>query len=385
MENQTIGRPTLLKNLNYRAVLDTIAYLGGISRAGIADQLRLSRPSVSRIVDSLLRASLLREGERIASKAGRPQTLLNINPDAAVVAGLDIRPRKIRLILADLQGTVLQKAQVATQAQSAEHLVQQAVGLVRTTYQQLGRRSPLVSAAVGISGAWDEAYERVYAIPNIACLEGRNLAVMLQSQLDCKIAIDNDVNYAAIGEHVYGAAHEQRDFFYFNLGSGIGGSAVIGGQLQRGVRGFAGELGYLLVKTEEGTVPLERVASRIALSRVAQKKGLADDALELFDLAAAGDREATELIGTLADHVALALVAVVVTLNPALIVLGGSLGRRSDVLIPILRQRVEDALPVCPPVVPTQLREDAPLRGAVARAIEDARAHLLEKELAHTA
>ncbi len=81
MQKQLIGRPQLLRDLDYRAVLESIAAHGSQSRVEVAKRLTLSQPSVSRIADALLQANLI-EGkriaskERIASKVGRRQVLL---------------------------------------------------------------------------------------------------------------------------------------------------------------------------------------------------------------------------------------------------------------------------------------------------------------------
>jgi predicted NBD/HSP70 family sugar kinase len=385
MKEHLIGRHSLLKTLNHRAVLELVAQEGPQSRVEIAERLTLSPASVSRVVEGLLQAELLKEGERIASRAGRRQTLLDVNPSAGIVGAVDIRSRKMRIRLADLKGNKLLQRIVATPTTDAEALASALTDIVQDSYASLEVASPLITVAVGISAAWDAERQVVYAAPNLPFLEGVEFNRILRKFLNVPCLIDNDVNYAALGEHTYGAARGHDDFFYLNIGSGVGGSAIIHGRLHRGVQGFAGEIGFLPLFFEEAGAyqNLESLISRGALVQQAERLGVSGDPADLLTRVNDADTPAATLMSRFVSNMAVGLCAVITVLNPSLIVIGGSLGRHSEMLISLLEASIERFLPLRPPIAPTQLREDAPLQGGISQAIEHARLLLVERQLSN--
>lgn len=384
MNLNLIGRPGLLKDLNNRAVFELIAKEGPQSRVGISDKLQLSRPSVSRIVEGLLQSALVEEGDTIASKAGRRQVLLDINPHAGTVVGIDLRVSKVRLMISDLRGRPLGRIEESTNLHDLSDLLEQIVRLVRQATKKIKTAGPLVALTVGVSAAWNPHLEQLYSAPNLPLLENVNLLQHLRSLLkdDCVISVDNDINFAALGEYANGAVKGCPNFFYLNLGSGIGGGVVVDGRLHRGVQGFAGELGTLPIFMEGQFVRLEQVVAHQALSQRVRERGLATD---IWDFLANFNDEnplSEDFAREAGTYVALGLGAVIAVLNPALIVIGGGLGRRFDALMPYMITALSEFMPVYPPIVTTALGNDASLMGAISQGIERAREFLLIKELA---
>ena len=384
MQKQLIGRPQLLRDLNYRAVLESIAAHGSQSRVEVAKRLNLSQPSVSRIADALLQADLIVEGKRIASKAGRRQVLLDLNPDAAVVAGLSIRSKHVRLLLTDLKGKILTQKEVVRESSTVQALVKQIKNLLDEERQPFG--APLAAVSVGILGVWNDRAQVVHSANNLSYLEKVDLLALLKNELkdeflQVAVSIDNDVNYAALGEYAFGAAQDVNSFFYLNLGSGVGGGIVVKGQLYRGMQGFAGELGFLPIYHQGRYQPLETLVSSSAINAYAQANDAGQSAQELFKLAQAGHQKARDGVSLLCNYLALALCSIKTVLDPELIVIGGSTGRYSNILIPSLNEHLSAFLPELPNLAGTALGVDASLRGAVAKSLELARANLITKEL----
>ncbi len=77
-------------------------------------------------------------------------------------------------------------------------------------------------------------------------------AQLLSEKFGIPVAITNDANAAAIGEMTYGVARGLKDFIMITLGTGVGSGIVINGQLVYGHDGFAGELGHVIVKRNNG-------------------------------------------------------------------------------------------------------------------------------------
>jgi predicted NBD/HSP70 family sugar kinase len=362
------GRQGLVRDLDLRAVFERLATFGPASRTDLARVLGLSRTAVGRAVDELRHAGLVVESERVQGGLGRPSTPLRVRSDAAVVAGVSIRSRSLRVRLADLDGAVLSRSRSDRSDDDARTLAHQVAGAIAALAG--AHAAPLAAVTIGISGVWDARAERVYAAPNLALLEGLDARSLFAEALegivhDDRVLVDNDVNLAAAGEHAHGAVMGVDDVFYLSLGSGVGGAAIVAGRLQRGARGFAGEVGYLPVHADGGWRTLEGIAARSSLDRFARSAGLDVAQGDVFAALDSGGPAAELVIERVGRVLGQALVAVVATLDPSLIVLGGDVGRRGGAWTDRLRRELAAHLPVVPETVTGALGADASLIGAV--------------------
>ena len=135
--------------------------------------------------------------------------------------------------------------------------------------------------AMGI-GAPNANYYKgtIETAPNIAwahdCIVP--LADMFSKALGIPVAMTNDANAAAIGEMTYGVARGMKDFIMVTLGTGVGSGIVTGGKLLYGSNGFAGELGHVIMRRENGrlcgcgrTGCLETYCSATGVARTARE------------------------------------------------------------------------------------------------------------------
>ena len=104
------------------------------------------------------------------------------------------------------------------------------------------------------------------------------LAKIVSEKFGILVAVTNDANAAAIGEMTYGAARGMKDFIMITLGTGVGSGIVINGQVVYGHDGFAGELGHMIVKRNNGrlcgcgrTGCLEAYCSATGVARSARR------------------------------------------------------------------------------------------------------------------
>lgn len=179
------------------------------------------------------------------------------------------------------------------------------------------------------------------------------------------VAITNDANAAALGEMTYGVARGLKDFIMITLGTGVGSGIVINGQLVYGHDGFAGELGHLVVKKNNGRVCgcgrtgcLEAYCSATGVARTAREflelrsepSALRDISIEditskdVYDAAIKGDKLAKEIFEYTAKILGDALADMVAFSSPQAIILFGGLAKSGDLLLKPLKEEFEKAL-----------------------------------------
>ena len=203
--------------------------------------------------------------------------------------------------------------------------------------------SGLAAVGIGSFGPLDlregsPTYGRVTLTPKLAW-EGVDMVGPVADALGVPVALDTDVNAAALAEHLWGAATGVDDFVYVTVGTGIGGGAMAGGRLVHGL-GHP-EMGHMRVPHDrdaddfDGVCPyhgdcLEGLASGPAIERRwGRRPGLLPD-----------DHPAWELE---AGYLAASIANLVCTLSPRLVVMGGGVMERRSLLAKI-RAGVRDLL-----------------------------------------
>jgi glucokinase len=213
------------------------------------------------------------------------------------------------------------------------------------------------AVGLGVPGLVDRSGTLRFA-PNLPGVEEICMGEELRARLGLPVVVENDATCATWAEHEMGAARAD-DALLVTLGTGIGAGIVAGGVLQRGVNGFAGEAGHMVVDPNGPPCPCgrrgcwERYASGSGLGRlgrdaaqggraaavVARAGGDAEDVRgeHVAAAARAGDHEALAVIEEFARWFALGLANLVNVLDPEIVVIGGGLAASADLFIEPIR------------------------------------------------
>lgn len=383
-EYQT-GTPSLLRAINERTLLEYLRSHKPTSRAQLARATRISKPTVSQALAGLEDAGLVRAvGQSIASKGGRVAILYEPNPDAGYVVGVDVGRGWVRAAVANLAGQIIARIDKPNDAQGASTLVALLSRLARDVVAEAGLSwSQVVHAVIGTPGVFDEQSKRVLFSSNLPEWGRHGLVTELQVAFGLSLSVENDANLAALGERSYGWGSSASTFVYITIGTGVGMGIVINGNLYRGARGAAGEIGFLpfgLDEALEGSRKIsdtflgmfEEATSAEGIVRQAQKLGLPASLSprQIFDAAQQGDSKALALVEQEGYRLAQAIAVITAVLDPELIVLGGGIGQRGELLLPPLERRLQQLTPLRPRIVASKLGEDSVLLGSIATALE---------------
>jgi glucokinase len=202
--------------------------------------------------------------------------------------------------------------------------------------------------------------------PNLAWHDHYPLREILEKETGLPVIISNDANCAALGEMWKGAGEGATDLVCVTLGTGVGGGVIVNGEIVQGVNGAAGEFGHI-TSIPEGGAPcncgksgcLETIASatgivRLALGQVKNPSNRCQNGLtrlyqengritaeNVFDLARAGDKIASEILNEVSFHLGFALANIANTLNPHKLIIGGGVSKAGDILLKPLKEYVQ--------------------------------------------
>jgi predicted NBD/HSP70 family sugar kinase len=376
----TVGTPASMRALNQRTVLERLRGGGPATRPRIAADTGLSKPTVGQALLDLEQHGLVRTAGRTIAGPGRSAVVYEVNPAAGHVLGIDIGRGLIRAAVADLTGTVVARLDQPNKARSAAALLRIVRGCAQDAVGEAGLRLPdLVTTVVSTPGVPDPSSGTLRRAPNLPGWERPGLLNELHSVLGTDLVVENDANLTAIGEHEAGAARGVDVFACLTVGTGIGMGIVVGGRLFRGAHGAAGEVGYLPYGwPPPGTPPregmLESAAAAQSVVDIAAGYGLAaHTAKDVFQLARDGDARALRAVRDEAERLAFVVASVAAVIDPELVVLGGGIGKNTDLLVEPMSRALSHATPLRPQIVPGELGEEAALTGAIATALRTAR------------
>ena len=241
-------------------------------------------------------------------------------------AGLDIGGTKTDAVAVDAAGAIVARVRLAT-GWGADAVVRTVLEAVRLLGDEVDE--PVDSVGIGIPGQVEPGTSRVVHAVNLG-VEELDLAAAVEPALGAPVRVENDVNAAAFGAFALRSvgAHGSRSMAYLNLGTGIAAGIVADGELWRGARGTAGEVGHISI---DPNGPLCRCGQHGCIEALAGGGAIAErwgrpgalPVRDVFDAADRGDLLARELRVGLARGVAAAVRVLVLTADVDVVVLGG--------------------------------------------------------------
>lgn len=389
-ESIPVGRPSDIRHTNALSILKLLRQTESASKADLTRATGLSAPTITKVVNDLISGGFIEELGEGASSGGRRPDLLRFKSEHGCLLAVDITAGGISLLLTDLSGNALDTLKLkfekrrTTPDEVCDFIAQSARSLLR---KQKKTRNQLKVMVVGAPAITNVEEGIVLSISTLTNWRAVPLREKLKRLVDCLVVIENDTNLAAMGELYRGAAQNERNFVYINLGSNVSAGIILNGQIHHGSQWSAGEIGYLRLPYVSRKNPtlhefgeLENILTssgivqswneRVKSSREENKKAAKDiEAVEILNLAQSGYAYAMELMQQRAEMVADIVVNMSLILNPTLMVLGGSIGSH-PILIHSIRKQLQGVEFAVPQVTAAALGENAVLWGGIALALE---------------
>jgi predicted NBD/HSP70 family sugar kinase len=350
------------RRANRSAILAHVLARGSVTRTVIGQETGLSPATVSRIVEQLLAEGVLSETNGAPTTGrGRRATPVRIEAERTVVCGLDLGGSNVRIVVTDLAAKPLATRTIPT---PARHDAGGLAGwLARLVLDTVGELRPLLdSVALGLPGAVRREDRSVSNAPNLPQVQDPDFLRLLEERLGMSVEVDNDANYALLGELRFGAARDAQTAVMFTVGAGLGAGVALDRRLFHGRTGLVGEFGHL---------PAGPLGT--SLEKLITGPGILNRALELglrFDTPAEVFHSSDPRLSPVKQHIEQALLivltAAVVAYEPDVIVLGGGISHALEPGLDRLNERLRQIVPNAAAVQSTELGD---LSGALGAAV----------------
>jgi predicted NBD/HSP70 family sugar kinase len=348
----------------YADLLSLTANPNGTSRIELARATGGSPATIGKIVQQLLSAGVLAEENPIETARGRRPILLKPSKDLGFIMGIDIGLVNLRVILADLQGTILASAQIPSPHARLDvdaalrGILEVADGVLAGSPQPPHK---LLALGVSHSGAIDARTGECLYWHLAMQWKGASLKKVFSEHYGVICEVDDAVHCMALAEKAFGLARDLDTFVFINVGQSISAALFLEGDLFRGAAGIAGEIGHTIVVPEgprcycgnrgcleilaSGKTVLDKAIAALNenVTTVLRDTASADPAsvsLESVGSAArSGDRLAVRLLKEAGAYIGIAVGNIVNLLNPPVIVLGGGvMAAAGDLMLETIRR-----------------------------------------------
>jgi predicted NBD/HSP70 family sugar kinase len=341
---EVAGNQLLLKGANRMAVVRQLCLNPGMSRSELSAAVGLTRSTVTKLVRELLAEGWLVEREVVTTgELGRRPTPLSIDPHRLSLMGAEVGVGSVRVVATSLAGEVLAcLAAGFDPGGSAEHCIDALSAALLAVREQLDDpKRQTIGIGVGLPGGVDEARGFLHFAPNlgwrnvpVGALLAKTLSVTPLAGVP--LFFQNEADVAAMGEIEFNAAEAANPLLYLSINRGLGAGMIVRDKLLTGCRGFAGEVGHIVLQVDG---PLCSCGRRGCAEALISARAMAGTAQAIG--------EAGRFLGVLLQNLAAAY-------DPGCIVLGGELVALGDsFLAPALQtlRHYVDAAHLAPPVV----------------------------------
>lgn len=335
---EQIARPTTIRDINKKIVLNYVRDRSPISRADIARETDLQRSTVSAIVEDLQNENLIEEIGTGDSTGGRKPTLLKLKIGIPIAVGIDITPSKTTIAVADLAGNILEQETFDT-SPSMEKMNKEIVGRV----EKIVGKYPDAELGVGISvpGIADQLSGNVIFVPYFHW-HNWNIAQLITDKTGLSVKIENDANAISLAELWFGREETRKtsNFITVLVAEGIGTGIIFEGQIYRGENGAAGEFGHMIVGGGDAPVKCScgsddcweaRASEKATLARYKQNAN-GNNAniktfVDLIEAADKGDEIAKAAIMETARYLAIGISNLIIGISPKKVIVSGLITR----------------------------------------------------------
>ena len=250
--------------------------------------------------------------------------------DSRNAVGIDIGGTKMAVAAVDAAGRIAARIALPTEpGKGFPRAVDRLSEAVRQVLAQAGWQArDLAGIGIGCAGPLDPKRGLIRNIYTLADWMDCDIVAPLRERFGVPAWLENDADAAAVGECLAGAGRGADPVVMLTFGTGVGGAALVGGEIYRGVRGEHPELGHVPALPDGpecycGTRGcLEAVASGTAIGKAGQTAGFAD-ARAVFAAAKGGDAAARRVLDRALPGTAAAVWAFLHTFLPQRLILGG--------------------------------------------------------------
>ncbi|MDR0505683.1 MAG: ROK family transcriptional regulator [Dysgonamonadaceae bacterium] len=343
-----------------RHIIKILITEGNYTIVDLSNKTYFSVPTVTKVINSLLKDNIVLDLGKIDTSGGRRPNLYGINSKSGFFLGIEVNRKFLTIGLQDLKNEFVKiNERIPFELSETHGSLSELCSRINEFVEASGiDRRNIIGACVNLSGRINSVKGYSY---NYFYIEEDSLSHTISTQIGINTYLENDTRAMAFGEYNCGVVNGEKNVIFVNMSWGVGIGIITDGQLYYGHSGYSGEFGHSplfdnnilcqcgkrgCLETEVSGWALERIFKDAIREGNISLAGNADnmESIENIDLeriinAVVMDEDtlAIDIISALGEKMGRYISLLINVFNPELVVIGGIMSTVGDYLmLPIL-------------------------------------------------
>lgn len=267
MNKREISKGNLIKETNYKRILQLIGKGQHLTKLDIAYTLKISIPTVTTNINELKQEGIIDEIESDIYTGGRKPKIIKIIPNSRVSIGISITKFKVVVVIMNLLEDVMMVKESECEGGELVDYIEKGKGLIKEAIEELDiQEESILGVGISIPGTLNQ---------KLGVIEQTNMGYKeislnhIYNLFDTTVYIENEANLSLLAEKSIGKHDELKNLLYIGINEGLGGGVFVNGELFTGTSGRAGEFGHMRF-IEKGTGRGYRVEDQISTRSLVQ-------------------------------------------------------------------------------------------------------------------
>lgn len=329
MNKRVILKGNLIKETNYKKILQLIGKGENLTKLDIAYTLKISIPTVTTNINELKEAGIIEEVESDIYTGGRKPKIIKLIPNTRISIGLSITKYKVAVAAMNLLNEVIGIKEMDCEEEQLIDYFVKGKELIEELVKELQiSEENLLGIGISIPGTINE---------KLGMIQQTNMGykgILLNQIYDlfgCTVYVENEANLSLLAEKNLGKYENLKNLIYIGINEGLGGGIFVNGELYTGTSGRAGEFGHMrLVEKDTGRAYKveDYISTRSLLFRYKQHTGETIKSFLKFEkLVKMNDKIACQILEEGIEILMMTIYNLTMVLDIQTLIIGGKVGR----------------------------------------------------------
>lgn len=329
MNKHEISKGNLIKETNYKKILQLIGKGQQLTKLDIAYTLKISIPTVTTNINELKQEGIIEEIESDIYTGGRKPKVIKLIPDSRISIGMSITKSKVVVVIMNLLEEVMLIKDKECQGGILSDYIQQGKELIQEAIEELNiKEESILGIGISIPGTLNQ---------KLGVIEQTNMGYKeislnhIYDLFNTTVYVENEANLSLLAEKSIRKYDDLKNLLYIGINEGLGGGIFVNGDLFTGTSGRAGEFGHMrFIEKETGKSYRveDQISTRSLVQHYEQKTGENIESFSNFEkLVKTQDRVATEILMDSIEILLMTIYNLTMVVDIQEIIIGGKVGR----------------------------------------------------------
>lgn len=329
MNKREISKGNLIKETNYKKILQLIGKGQQLTKLDIAYTLKISIPTVTTNINELKQEGIIEEIESDIYTGGRKPKVIKLIPDSRISIGMSITKSKVVVVIMNLLEEVMLIKDKECEGGILSDYIQQGKELIQEAIEELNiKEESILGVGISIPGTLNQ---------KLGVIEQTNMGYKeislnhIYDLFNTTVYVENEANLSLLAEKSIRKYDDLKNLLYIGINEGLGGGIFVNGDLFTGTSGRAGEFGHMrFIEKETGKSYRveDQISTRSLVQHYEQKTGENIESFSNFEkLVKTQDRVATEILMDSIEILLMTIYNLTMVVDIQEIIIGGKVGR----------------------------------------------------------